>query len=92
MLRFRTLLIDTESSYRRPIQAFFNNMWEVNDWTRKVLSATNNKHAWVEIYEVTEREIGRVSRQDLPLMEKEKEQEKEKEKEKEKAANDAGPV
>jgi hypothetical protein len=67
MLRYRVLLIDTESNYRRPIQAYFNSMEQVDDWTSKLLKATPGKDAWVEIYESVEREIGRVNKKDLPL-------------------------
>jgi hypothetical protein len=71
MLRYRVLLIDTESSYRRPIQAYFNTMDQVDDWVRKILSATPGKDAWVEIYESVEKEIGRVKKKDLPLRSRE---------------------
>ena len=70
MLKYRVLLIDTESNYRRPIQAYFNTMEQVDDWVEKILAATPGKGAWVEIYETSEREIGRINKKDLPLKSK----------------------
>jgi len=67
MLRYRVLLIDLDTNYRRPVQAYFNNMEQVTDWCNKVLPTTRGAKSWVEIYECVEKEIGRVNKKDVPL-------------------------
>ena len=63
MLRYRVLLVDTEGSYERPIQAFMNNVEAVDDWARKTL-AGKGRHAYVVVYQVNEIEVGTIRKTD----------------------------
>jgi hypothetical protein len=70
MLRYRALLIDTEKSYQRPVQQFFNDIEQATDWAKKTLAAAS-KTAYVVFYRTTEEEMHSLTREDLyPRLEK----------------------
>ena len=60
MLVYRTLLVDTERSYVRPIQSYFSDERVAQDWALRAL-ASAGKHAYVQIYRSDETEYKRVS-------------------------------
>lgn len=63
MLTYRVLLIDTEKEYKRPIQAFFADVKNIEPWAKSVLRAAG-KNAHVVVYRVNEIEIGTFKRTD----------------------------
>lgn len=63
MLRYRVLLVDTENTYERPVQAFFNSVDNIDDWARTNLRRAG-PHAYVVVYRVTEIEVGIFKKSD----------------------------
>lgn len=63
MNRYRVLLVDTEHSYERPVQGFFNSVDNIDAWARTMLK-TAGEHAYVVVYRVTEVEIGTFKKAD----------------------------
>lgn len=63
MLRYRALLVDTEKTYARPVQAFFIGVDNIDAWAKTTLR-TAGKDAYIVVYRVTELEIGTFKRTD----------------------------
>ena len=59
MLIYRALLVDTEKSYKRPVQQFFQNLATAEDWAEKVLVTASPK-AYVQIYQNREIELHQI--------------------------------
>ena len=56
MLMYRALLVDTERSYRRPVQQFFSCMEQAKDWATKTLAGASDT-AYVTFYKLQETEV-----------------------------------
>jgi hypothetical protein len=67
MLRYRALLVDTEKSYKRPVQGLFNDIETVRNWAVAVLTGASAT-ASVVIYELRETEIGCIEKSELDLV------------------------
>lgn len=65
MLRYRFLLVDTEKSYERPQQLFANRVHEADGWIASVLKSAG-KSAYVQIYQIEEKELRRIYRPESP--------------------------
>ncbi len=63
MLRYRVLLIDTESFQERPIQAFCNSIKDIQEWAEGVLRPAS-KSAYVVVYRVQETEVAKLVKDD----------------------------
>lgn len=64
MMAYRALLVDTERSYARPIQAFFMELAKARDWAQKVLP-TSGDHAYVAVFEVREKEVDNITKEQI---------------------------
>ena len=64
MMAYRALLVDTENTYARPIQAFFMDLKKARQWADKMLP-TSGDHAYVAIYQVREKEVATISKEQV---------------------------
>ncbi len=63
MLRYRVLLIDTETIQERPVQVFMNTVTDIQLWADNVLRKAS-KVAYVVVYRVMETEVAVLRRDD----------------------------
>lgn len=63
MLRYRVLLVDTETYQERPVQAFLNTVVDIQSWTEVTLRKASRK-AYVVVYRVIETEVAKLVKDD----------------------------
>lgn len=64
MLKYRALLVDTEGTYERPVQAFFQQVNNIEPWAKETLRRAIGKDAYVVVYRDTEVELGTYKKSD----------------------------
>lgn len=64
MLRYRALLIDTEKTYAKPIQAVFQSMEPATAWAKAVLAGASHT-ASVVFYRTIEEEMHSLCKADF---------------------------